>query len=168
MSARLIDLLLRLAPRERRLLALLVLVILPVGIWGLWLQPLQSKQAAVQAAEAEARALRSWVAEQASAQRAFPSGVSAVERVPQPPIGLSGVEQSLVSAGLREAVSDLGTGANGAVELRFGTVEFTRLMGWLSAAERDWGYQIDSFRIEAHMAEGLVSALFRLTPEQAG
>jgi general secretion pathway protein M len=80
------------------------------------------------------------------------------------PIGSSGIEQSLIDAGLRADVADLGVRDSGVIELRFDLVTFTTLANWLSASKPNWGYTISTFRIEATDVSGKVSASLTLTP----
>ncbi|WP_204115949.1 type II secretion system protein GspM [Shimia biformata] len=163
MTSRLIEMLLRLAPRERLLLAALVLVVLPLALALAWIEPLAARHAAAETARSEALALRQWVAGRAADHATRAPATASHPKMP--PIGLGGVEESLVAAGLRDAVADLGAGADGGIELRFAAVEFTALMRWLSEADPRWGYEIIDFRIEASDTEGLVEALFRLEPQ---
>lgn len=163
MSARLIDLLLGLSSRERRLLAALVLAVLPLAAVFALLLPLQERRAAAAAALEEAQALQLWV-QQRSAEKA---ALAQPGRVPEPtgaPAGLSGLEQGLIAAGLRPALSELGTEAGGGVVLRFDSVDFTRLANWLSAAHPGWGYDIESFRFDAVDGPGRVAAWITLAP----
>lgn len=157
-----IERLLKLSARERGLLALLVAVALPALIWSAVIAPMQTRHAAALAARDEARALGVWVveraAEQAQLRRARQTG-------PVPPLGISGLEQSLVEAGLRTAVSALGSQADGRIELRFDAVEFTRLANWLSHSDPGWGYDIAAFRLERGTAPGLVAAALTLEPQ---
>lgn len=163
MSARLIDLLLRLAPRERWLLALLVVVALPVAVGIGWLLPLAERRAAAEAALQEARAVTGWV----SARAADQALLAPVQRSgPTDPIGLSGLEQSLISARLRPLLSELANRTGGGVALRFDKVPFGDLVRWLSASDPGWGYDIADFRILRSDDPGVVSAELRLIPQE--
>ncbi|WP_146591305.1 type II secretion system protein GspM [Puniceibacterium confluentis] len=162
MSARLIDLLARLAPRERVLLAVLVLGVLPAALWFAVLEPLATRRVAAEAELREARALAGWVSARAGELAALDQGDSTG---PRAPVGLSAVEQSLISAELRGAVSELSNRTGGGIELRFETVAFADLMHWLSAQDPGWGYDIDAFRLRAATAAGEVAAELRLMPQ---
>lgn len=166
MTQRFIDMLLRLSPRERVLLGLLVAVVLPALIWMFAIVPLQARHAAALQAQNDIRALGGWVVDRAAehARLSADAGVGAgSERMP--PLGISGLEQSLVAAGLREAVSELGGQADGRIELRFDTVAFTDLAGWLSQSDPGWGYDITAFRLERGEEPGLVAVDLTLEPQ---
>jgi len=162
MSARLIDLLLQLAPRERLLLGALFGIILPLGIVLGLLLPLQEQQKAALNARTEAVALNLWVQDK----------VGELERLartpdagPRAPIGTSGIEQALIDAGLRGDVAELSGDADGVVDLRFDRVRFTQVMGWLSETAPTWGYDVTQFRFEAIRSPGDVAASLTLTPQ---
>lgn len=156
-----IDWILRLAPRERALLAALVFAVLPAAVALGLLLPLHERRVAAMRAEAEAQALFGWVAARVDERQAL-------EAVPlrptAAPIGSSGIERALIAADLRRAVSELGLRAGGVIELRFDDVSFTDLANWLSAQAPVWGYAIDSFRFDALEAPARVSAALVLTP----
>jgi len=161
--ARLIDMLMRRSPRERRLLGLLALVLFPALLW-LWLiAPLLESRGAVIRQTAEAQALQLWVADRAADQQQLGRPQ---ETEPSPPIGISGLEQSLVSAQLRQQVTRLGGQGDGGIELGFETVEFTALASWLSQMDPGWGYDIDTLRLRRQEDPGLVSADLTLVPQQ--
>ncbi|MEP2716395.1 type II secretion system protein GspM [Pseudophaeobacter sp.] len=145
MIARALDLLLRLSPRERLLLACAGLVIL-LGLGFGLLLPLQERRLQAETRLAEAQALEQWIAAQIREKQSLNIGKPAT---PADPIGTSGVERGLIEARLRPALSALSTQGDGAIDLRFDRVDFIQLGTWLSAAHPGWGYQIDSFRLEA-------------------
>lgn len=158
-----IDLLLRLAPRERLLIGVLVFALLPATLWLVWLEPLAERRAASGAALQEARALNVWVAARAAEKTALDA---LGDTGPRPPIGLSGLEQSLIAADLRDAVTDLSRRGAGGIELRFDAVGFGALMGWLGASDPGWGYDIASLRVRRGEAPGIVAADLRLIPQE--
>lgn len=162
MSNRLIDLLLHLAPRERWLLAALFGLVLPLGLLFGVLLPLQDAKTEQINSRTEAIALNLWVQdrvrENAQIAQVTETGI-------QEPIGTSGVEQSLITAGLREAITELSGEGDGTIDLRFDAVRFTRLMGWLSQADPVWGYDIAQFRFEAGLEPGNVAATLALMPQ---
>lgn len=162
MSNRLIDLLLHLAPRERWLLAALFGVVVPLGLLFGVLFPLQESKTAQIASRTEAIALNLWVQERVreNAQIAQVTQTGMRE-----PIGTSGVEQSLITVGLRSVVTELSSAGNGTIDLRFDAVNFTRLMSWLSKTHPAWGYDIAQFRFEAGAVSGTVAATLSLTPQ---
>jgi len=109
----------------------------------------------------EARVLRDWVAAQVA--ELPPEGLAApVEAVASAPIGISGIEQSLVREGLRERVSQLANRTSGGVDLAFEAVPFEALTFWLQDTTPSWGYRIAAFRIERGAETGLVAASFEL------
>ncbi|UWQ93535.1 type II secretion system protein M (plasmid) [Rhodobacteraceae bacterium M382] len=166
MTQRFIDMLLRLSPRERALLGLLGAVVLPALIWMAVIAPLQTRHAAALQARSDIRALGSWVVGRTAEQVRLGGdmgGAAGSQRVP--PLGISGLEQSLVAAGLRTAVSELGGQADGRIELRFDRVPFTDLAGWLSHSDPDWGYDITAFRLERGEEPGLVAVDLTLEPQ---
>jgi len=84
-----------------------------------------------------------------------------------PPIGISGLEQSLVAAQLRPMVTRLSGQDDGGIELGFEVVEFTLLASWLSQMDPGWGYDIANLRLQRHTEDpGLVSAELTLLPQQ--
>jgi len=95
MTDRLTYLLALLSARERVLLGLLAGVVLPVAVAFLVVLPMQAEREAARVAALEARVLRDWVAGQVA--QLPPEGLAAsVEAVASAPIGISGIEQSLV------------------------------------------------------------------------
>lgn len=159
-----IDLLLRLSPRERHLLGLLGLVLIPALLW-LWLiSPLLQNRTAITRQITEARALQLWVADRAADQLQLgqPQGSQ-----PAPPIGISGLEQSLVAVQLRQQVTRLGGQGDGGIELGFETVVFADLASWLSQMDPDWGYDLASVRLHRLEVPGLVAADLLLVPQQS-
>ncbi len=163
MSEPLIDLLLRLAPRERLLLALLFLLVLPLAAWLIWLAPLADRRTDAALALKDARALNLWVRQRAADQALLTQtgGLG-----PQSPIGTSGIEQSLIAARLRDRISELTNQSGGVVELRFETVPFEDLINWLAESDPGWGYDIDNFRIERSDEPGIVFATLTLSPQE--
>ena len=165
MSGRLIDFLLRLAPRERRLLGLLVLIVLPLGVVFGLLLPLQEARERALTERAEAVALNLWVQDRAAEMQGLQPSVDAE---PRTAIGTSGIEEALIGAGLRDRLSELSSDSEGVVVLRFEDVRFTRLADWLSTVSQSWGYDIALFRFEAGDAPGNVAASLTLTPWRSG
>jgi len=161
MTDRLIDLLGRLSARERGLIAFLIAVVLPLALWLTWLGPLVQARADALAALQNARALDAWVSDRATENALL--RVTAPEKSP-PAIGASGVEQRLISVDLRDALSGLSDLGDGRLSLRFDSVEFARLILWLSDSDPIWGYEISKFRFERTPVAGVVSADLTLTP----
>ena len=158
------DRLLQRSRRERRLLALLALVGLPALVW-LWLvSPLLESRRAVMQQIAEAQALQFWVTERAADQQQLGQVLSTG---PIPPIGISGLEQSLVAAQLRHQVTRLSGQGDGVIDLGFDRVEFIALASWLSQSDPGWGYDITALRLQRHADPGLISAELTLVPQQA-
>ncbi|PWJ15797.1 type II secretion system protein GspM [Jannaschia seohaensis] len=164
MSARLIDALLALSGRERVGLAILVLVALPLGLGFGVLLPLEERAQAARAARVEAVALQVWVRERAAEMAAL--GPARAPRAAAEPIGTGGIEQRLIAAGLRGAISQLSADAQGRVQLRFDVVGFERFARWLSDTDPHWGYEIAAFRLEALDRPGMVAASLILAPPQ--
>lgn len=162
MSARLIDILLRLAPRERLLLGLLVLVILPVGIILGVLLPLQDARQTALSQRTQSMALNLWVQDRVGEAKAL---TSTAPRGPRQAVGTSEIEQDLIGAGLRGAIRELSSDGDGVVALRFENVSFTRLADWLSGLDPAWGYDISVFRFEATETSGNVAATLTLVPQ---
>lgn len=162
MTERFLDMLLRLSTRERRLLVLLVFVITPVAVWFAVLEPLEQSRRSAERDLLEARALTAWVAERAGEKtrlsRSEDSG-------PRPPIGSSALEQSLISAELRDQVSALSNRAGGVIDLRFDTVPFVEFGQWLSQSDPGWGYDITNMRLERTDTPGIISADLILSPQ---
>lgn len=161
MSDRVIDLLGRLSGRERGLLALLFAVILPLALWFGWLAPLSQNRTDALAALKDARALEAWVNDRAAENALLRTTTS--ENSP-PPIGASGVEQRLITAGLRDTLSGLSDPGDGTLSLRFDAVSFAPMILWLSDSDPVWGYSITSFRFDRADDPGLVSAEITLSP----
>jgi len=159
---RLVEFLLARTPRERRLLGGLVVFAVPLAVIFGVLLPMQAQLETARREEVEAAVLHLWVAERAAAAGA---SAPAAPRAARPPIGSSGLEQGLISAGLRGDVTDLGVRDDGVIELRFEQVDFTVLANWISAARPEWGYDISSFRFEARDVSGAVSATLSLAPQ---
>lgn len=161
MTARLIDALLRLSGRERMLLALTAALV-PLGVGMALLLPLQDQRIAAHTARAEARDLQTWVMARIDEKQSLTRAIPALS---QSPIGTSGVEQSLIAARLRPALSALSAEAGGTIDLRFDTVDFVALANWLSDMHPGWGYDITSLRLEAQEdAPGRIAAWITLRP----
>jgi len=159
MSARLIDLLSRLAPRERVLLAIMIVVALPAGLILGLLLPLHEMRNAALDDRTDALALNLWVQARVVELQALPQpNVQTVAA----PIGTSGIEQALIDRGLRDAVSQLSADSDGVVTVRFDEVRFGRLADWLSDAHPRWGYDIAALRLDATDTEGSVAAALTL------
>lgn len=162
MSARLIEILMRLAPRERLLLGVLVLIILPVGIVLGVLLPLQDARENALAERTQAVALNLWVQDRVGEAKALEQSP---QRGPTRAVGTSEIEQDLIRVRLRDAVRELSSDSDGVVALRFDNVRFTRLADWLSGIDPAWGYDISVFRLEATETSGNVAATLTLVPQ---
>ena len=159
---RLIYFLSRLSGRERGLLLVLGVVFVPLAVYFLAITPLFQARDAARAGAFEARTMLHWVSGQVAE---LPAGglAAPVSAAPAPePIGISGIEQSLVRAALRDRVSTLANRSGGGVELAFDEVPFDELTSWLQATAPDWGYRIAEFRIERTDRPGVVAAVFEL------
>lgn len=150
------------APRERLLLLLLCVLGLPLALYFLAAEPLLNTRAASMRAAAEASAMRDWVARQVAALPADAPDAAEADSSGAP-IGLSGLESSLVEAGLRDRVTQLSNAQGGAVDLEFDAVPFEALIAWLHDMSGGWGYDVAGFRI-VRGAQGLVTAGFTLEP----
>lgn len=162
MSERLIDLLVRLAPRERILLGVLCLLILPAALVLGVLWPLHDARRAAAAELAETRALNAWVAER-QAEMARLSLPSKNTEMP-PAIGVSALEESLISSNLRPFMTALETRDEGEIALRFDAVSFVDLMRWMDKSDPGWGYRIASLRLERGERSAFVEARLTLMP----
>lgn len=155
----------RLSDRERRLLGLLALVVVPVAVVFLAVMPmLGAKDRAVQSVK-QAEVSRDWVADQV---RSFPANaeeMSGGDGAPAVALSLSEIEESLVSAGLRDAVRQLSDRPEGGIDLGFDAVPFGVMGDWLTGIAPVWGYDVQAFRIEA-ATPGLVNASFELVVAQ--
>lgn len=161
MGDRLIFFLLGLTRRERILLAALALVAFPVAVWVGVLHPLIERRDAARTELADALVLRQWVLDGAeTAARLRQAGQGADTR----PIGIAGLENTLIAAGLREHVTDLARRGGDVIELRFEDVPFAALGQWLGDVSLGWGYDISLFRVERGTAPGVVEASFNLVP----
>ncbi len=157
----------QLSGRERLLVAVLAGVVLPLGVlFGVVLPMMQQRDTArVQAFEAQA--MLAWVSDQVETLPPDAIGASSAQAAVPEPIGISGIEQSLVREDLRSQVTQLSNrSGGGGVELEFDAVPFDRLTGWLQRTVPDWGYRIAEFRIENSEDPGLVSAFFALEAAQ--
>lgn len=162
MMARMIEFLLPLNARERGLLAALALTSILGLIFG-GLLPLYDRRQAAQTARLEAEALETWVIGRVAEKSTLTKGIPTT---PQSPIGLSSIEQGLISARLRPQLSELARQSGSGLTLRFDQVDFLRLAGWLSAAHPAWGYHFKSFRFEALEQPGQIAAWIALSPAQ--
>jgi type II secretory pathway component PulM len=153
----------QLSGRERLLVAVLAGVVVPLGVLFAVVQPLMQQRDAARSHAFEARAMLEWVSQQVEA---LPPDALTSTRDPgavSQPIGISGIEQSLMREDLRDQVTQLSDrSGGGGVELEFDAVPFDRLTGWLQRTVPDWGYRIAEFRIEKDDDPGLVSAYFAL------
>ena len=162
MTERLMDFLLQRDPRERALLALLVFLVIPLAILLGVLLPLREERAAAERALLDAAELQTWVSARADemSRLAAPAAGAARSR----PIGSSGIEASLIEAGLRPFLSGLNVRPGGRVELQFDEVTFVMLANWLSAMAPGWGYEIADFRFEALETPAKITARLTLVP----
>ena len=155
--------------RERLLLLMLVWIALPLAVVFAVILPLNEARRVSVARAAEAGALHRWVIAQAGSLPAGaldaptdPGGNSVDEN--NGPIGISRLEQTLKSAGLRQHVARLANRAGNGVEIDFDPVPFDQLTGWLEVVMGSWGYSITGFRFEKTEFPGLVTAGFVLEP----
>lgn len=162
MTERLIDILLRLSARERALIVFLVVAVLPAALYLGWIRPLVDDRNAAQAAVQEAHALRVWVEERSAESLRLSLTLQGVETAP---IGVSGIEKSLVAAGLRSNLSELTRRGEEEILLRFDTVPFVDLGQWINTTSLSWGYDITGLRIERGEEPGLVAASLVLAPK---
>ena len=162
LSDRLLHRLLHLTQRERLLLGALALVCLPLGVtFGLVL-PLNEALTRAEREVVAARELLDWV--QAEALRLPPEAQTVEPAGDGTPIGLSGLERSLVEAGLRDRIVELANRGAGEIEVGFTPLPFTALAAWLETVEREGGYDIAALRIEAAERSGEVTAQLTLAP----
>ncbi|WP_135507081.1 type II secretion system protein GspM [Roseovarius aestuariivivens] len=161
MSARFIDLLLRLAPRERLLLGVLAVVLLVAGVGFGVIQPLAEQRRTAQNELLQAIALDAWVLGRRDDLNRIdrPAGTRATE-----PVGASAIEQGLIALNLRNSLSRLETGEDGGITMRFDAVPFGRFMIWLDSEEDKWGYRIQQLRIERTDRPAMVEARLTLEP----
>ncbi|MGC1497767.1 MAG: type II secretion system protein GspM [Sulfitobacter sp.] len=162
MTARFIDMLVQRSPRERVLLGILIFVFLPVVVFFALLLPLRDAQGIAKHQQQDAIALHRWVNERVFEKNTM---AQAPKNALVDPIGSSAIEQSLIDAGLRDAISDLSASEDGTIDLRFDLVRFTTLANWISANSRTWGYAMTNFRFEATQTDGKVSATLTLSPQ---
>lgn len=152
----------QLSERERLLLALMVLVAVPVGIVFLVILPLMEAREAAHRRAADNAALLTWVAAQVT-QMPVDAEASVGGEARTPTIGIAGIEESLVSADLREQVVQLANRSDGGVNLSMEDAPFDTLSQWLRQMKGSWGYNLTAFRFEA-ASPGLVNAVFELAP----
>jgi type II secretory pathway component PulM len=152
----------QLSGRERVLVTLLAGLFVPLGIVFAVVLPLVQQRDAARVQAFEARAMLNWVSGQVETLPPDAMATSAAPIAAADPIGISGIEQSLVREGLRQQVTQLANRNSGGVELEFDAAPFEGLTGWLQRTVPDWGYRIIEFRIERGEEPGLVSASFAL------
>lgn len=156
-----------LSRRKRALIALLFLGAAPLALWFGVVAPQRTALSEARSELAEAAALRDWVAAQDAAMASLLPAAPANRTGAPAPIGVSGIEQSLVAADLRSDVARLAAQGDGSVVLGFDRVRFLALTEWLDAVAPDWGYRIAAFSFTRLDAPDTVAAEFTLTPEAA-
>jgi len=150
----------QLSDRERGLLLILSGIILPVAVVFLALMPLMEARDRTARAAQEASSTLIWVADQV--RRLPVGGAGDGPTITGPaPIGISGIEDSLVQGSLRDFVSQLANRTDGGIDLALEAAPFDDLTLWLQSVLPVWGYRIAAFRIEA-VTNGLVNASFEL------
>lgn len=152
--------------RERWLLGLLVFVALPMAAVYLAVLPMAQTREEARRSVSEAQALEAWVAVQATQYAARTAAVVEETAPVAGPIGISGIEKSLVAAGLRGDVSELANNGSGGITLRFDEVRFTVLMDWIASVSEAWGYSMTGFSFDRGEREDVVAAELRLAPAQ--
>lgn len=163
---RVIFLLLGLSPRERWMLVGLFGLILPLAVIFLWILPLTELRTDSVRNLKEAKTLNSWVLARNAEDAALRAMQPKAQTNEVAAIGISAIEESLKRANLRDAVTRLAGGDEGAIELKIEDVDFQMLTIWLSETKPNWGYQIASFRFERTDRAGLVTAEFLLAVAQ--
>lgn len=169
MWTRILQALSGLSQREHRLLAVMFALALPAAIVFLGVLPLLEGRNKARAQLADARALDVWVNTQAKTYRAAQQdrrGAQISERQNTPPLGIAGLEKSLITAGLRRNVKELANRSEGAVTLSFDAVRFSSLTGWINEMSPIWGYQMASFSFERGELPDSVAASFTLEVAQ--
>ncbi|SLN47713.1 General secretion pathway, M protein [Roseovarius litorisediminis] len=163
---RVIQYLAGLSQRERWLMLLLVFAVLPVGLFYGVVLPLSDARDAARREVADAQAVEAWVGDQAAVFMAMKGATGQKATTQGAPVGISGIEESLVSAGLRKDVAQLANNAAGGITLRFETVRFTAISEWLTASAGVWGYDLTSFTFERGKEPDVVAAELNLVPAQ--
>lgn len=155
-----------LSMRERVMLGFLVLIVLPVATIFLVVLPLNAAVKTQNTALADAQKEQQWVQSQTMQAKRLGLGQVQSSRQVQDPLGLSGLEESLRNARLRQSVGRMANREQGAVEISFEQVEFSQLANWVNANQDNWGYDIQTFRIDKHTRTGFVDAEFYMEPQQ--
>jgi len=152
------------SPRERWLLALMVFIVIPVGFAGLVVFPLLDQRASARGALDEALATRDWY----QARQSEIAGLQAPADVPNAvavaPIGLGGIEDSLIAADLRDQVGLLANAQGDAVTLSLQEVPFEALMAWVDQINVTGGYRLAALQITRSEVAGFVDAQLRWVP----
>lgn len=149
----------QLTGRERGLFAVMAGVAVPLGVIFLAILPMLEARDAADARAREAEALLTWVADQV---RLMPEEVGALaEEESAATIGIAGIEDSLVTADLRDQVVELANRSDGGVDLALEDAPFDRVSDWLRTGAAASGYTLATFRFEASDS-GLVNARFEL------
>lgn len=152
-------------PRERRLLALLALVAVPLAFGFLLALPLLEARRNARAGLDAALTTRSWYLDRQAEIAALPvpGEPVAANADTTAPIGLGGIEDLLIDAGLRDAVTLLANAPGGGVTLALGPVPFGPLMGWIDTLAPEAGYGLRALRV-TRAATGQARAEMQLEP----
>lgn len=149
----------QLSGRERALLAVLALVAIPAAVIFFAVLPMLDAKARAEARAQDSASLLSWVSEQVTLTPVSGDNVEGAEN--SSAIGIAGIENSLVGAGLRDQVAQLANRPDGGVDLSLDDAPFEALTAWLEDLQDSSGYQITAFRLDA-ASPGLVNAVFEL------
>jgi type II secretory pathway component PulM len=150
--------------RERGLVAVLLLLVLPFAAAFLIGGPLMDRREAARAERAEAEVTRAWYRVRQFEVAALPRGEAGERERAAAPVGLGGIEERLIGAGLRDAVSQLANAQGNRVALTFEGVAFEALMPWLEGIERDAGYRVAALTVTRTDDPGAVDADLQLEP----
>ena len=156
----------RRTPRERLLLALLIVLVLPLGFVFLVALPVLDQRAAAQSARVQAEADQRWYISQQAQIEALPQAVQTPSEASLPAVGLGGIEDRLIEAGLRDAVALLANVQGDGVSLTLGDVPFVDVMQWVAGIEAEAGYTVSTLRLVSGDEGGLVSVEMRLEPQR--
>ena len=152
----------RLSARERILLVCFAGFLLPVAVfWGVAL-PLVERREAARDAVMVAHAEQEWLYQMRAERERFVAGAERPSASAIEPIRPSGIEASLIEAGLREAVAAFGTPADDVIALRFQTIGFVQLMSWLQVTEQESGYRLVRLQLTRGEQPGNVVAEVQL------